>query len=153
MEIDHSLDEDKEFVDNDDDDVDWGGDANDDDNWDEDPNNDDDNWGDDPNDPDDWDPTEEEQKHPEPMVPMRRQVSAVTEMSPEDIDKAVQHKVDVLADELSLEKRKCLLLLRKYKWNANKIIDVYFTDPEKILVGAGVCIEPKKQCHHRTKQE
>jgi len=65
-------------------------------------------------------------------------------MSADDIDRAVASKVQNLAEELSLEERKCLLLLRKYKWNSNKIIDVYFNEPEKILVGAGVCIEPKK---------
>ena len=42
-----------------------------------------------------------------------------------------------------MEERKCLLLLRRYKWNSTKIIDVYFTEPEKILVGAGVCIDKK----------
>jgi len=76
---------------------------------------------------------------------LEKQMSLVSALSPEDIDKAVQDKVKALADELSLEENKCLLLLRKYKWNAVKIIDVYFTDPDKILVEAGVCIEPKKR--------
>mmetsp|Transcript_1685 Transcript_1685/g.3319 ORF Transcript_1685/g.3319 Transcript_1685/m.3319 type:complete len:536 (-) Transcript_1685:2796-4403(-) len=75
--------------------------------------------------------------------PLTRQISAVNALSAEDIDIAVQEKVKVLAEELSLEERKCLLLLRKYKWNAALINDVYFNDPDKILVEAGVCVAPK----------
>ena len=74
---------------------------------------------------------------------MVKQISAITPLSSEDIDIAVDKKVKQLAEELSLEERKCLLLLRRYKWNATKIIDVYFTEPDKILVGAGVCIDKK----------
>lgn len=86
---------------------------------------------------DDWN---EQLMLPE-LVPQRS--SVVLDMSTDDIHKAIQSKVSALAEELNLGERKCLLLLRKYKWDTSKIIDVYFTDPEKILVGAGVCITPK----------
>jgi len=79
-----------------------------------------------------------------PKPSIERQATAIIEMTQEDIDDAVLQKVRALAEELSLEERKCLLLLRRYKWNATKIIDVYFTKPDDILVGAGVCIDPKK---------
>eukprot|EP01083_Nonionella_stella_P209080 758194_1 len=75
---------------------------------------------------------------------LSKQISSIVALSPEDIDRSVIIKVNQLSEELSLDKTKCLLLLRRYKWNITKIIDVYFTDSDKILIGAGVCINPKK---------
>ncbi|ETO33467.1 hypothetical protein RFI_03643 [Reticulomyxa filosa] len=37
----------------------------------------------------------------------------------------------------------CLLLLRKFKWSITQVMDVYFTDPTKIQLEAGICLEPK----------
>ena len=65
------------------------------------------------------------------------------DVSPEDIEKAVNAKVDELGEELELEKRKCLLLLRRYKWNSAKIIDEFFTEKQtEMFVSAGICIDP-----------
>merc|ERR1719384_51049 len=110
--------------------------------------NDEDGWDDeDKNDDNDWGDVVEETDQAIIGInkpDLQKQISAVHALSPEDIDVSVESKVKALAEELSLEPRKCLLLLRRYKWNATKIIDVYFTDSDKILVGAGVCIDPKQ---------
>jgi len=87
---------------------------------------------------------------------MTRQQSAVVPMSPEDIEKAMQEKVDALHEELDFEKRKCLLLLRKYKWNSGKIIDVYFGGTEKqeeILLGAGICLDKHKDAINESNKD
>jgi len=104
-----------------------------------------DGWGDGDEDGD-WgdlkDPGDQQMPINSDLPSITRQQSAVIPMSPEDIEKAVQAKVDALSEELELEKRKCLLLLRRYKWNSAKIIDVYFTDKqEEILLGAGICLD------------
>ena len=34
------------------------------------------------------------------------------------------------------------MLLRRYKWNIKKIFEVYFNDSNKVLIDAGICINP-----------
>ena len=112
---------------------------------------DDDGWGDDKDD-DGWGGlvTEDQTIEQAPREEMKRQVSVIKALTSDDITDAVNEKVNILFDSLAdddtvdITKRECLLLLRRYKWNPQKIMDVYFTDKNKILVGAGVCIDKKK---------
>ena len=109
----------------------------------------DDEWNENDDNDDDWGDTEiVNETDPysigfDEKTEKKRQASAIIAVSPEDIDASMDRKVQQLADELSLPPKTCLLLLRRYKWNVSKIIEVYFVDSDKILLGAGVCIHPE----------
>lgn len=146
MDIDNGEFEDGDFEDNEDGDFEDG----DFDDGDFDDGGDDDGWGDEDDDKNNgWGDEDLVENDNQDLLTFNKpalikQISAITPLTQQDIDDAVNKKVKQLAEELSLEERKCLLLLRRYKWNTTKIIDVYFTEPDKILVGAGVCIDKKE---------
>ena len=50
-----------------------------------------------------------------------------------DMEKMINNAQDLTC----LEKGDCILLLRSFKWNVNKMNDVYYDDPERYLSKAG----------------
>ena len=99
----------------------------------------DDNWGDDGD--GDWDGDEvvEEGTIPisvnQPDILIKQQ--SVCELDEAKIMDAQDTYIENLSEELNLDKKKCLLLLRKFKWNSDRIIEQYFDNPKKILYDAG----------------
>eukprot|EP01084_Bolivina_argentea_P235687 396516_1 len=137
------------------------------DDFDEDDFNDDDEWGDDDNnnnnngdgdeddyeddyeddDTDGWgDGIEKQDSIPEAEpLPMEKQISAVVKLSREDIKQHIDKKIKTLSETVELNDEKCLLLLRKHKWNEANIIELYFSNPEATQIDAGICINPLSQ--------
>jgi ariadne-1 len=105
----------------------------------------DENWGDGDGDDDDgWGAvisTDDPQISNAPII-FLKQMSQVTPLTIDEVDVAMNSKVGQISEQLDIVDDKSLLLLRRYKWNSNRINDVYFTNPEKILGEAGVCMDP-----------
>jgi len=104
-------------------------------------NDNDDGWNDNDNDQDNEITDEQEVKIKEDDLPSSPQ--QVKSLTISDLDKAIEKKVLQLKDELNLEEHKCLMLLRKYKWNVNKISEEYFTNSQIVLKDSGVCLSPR----------
>eukprot|EP01083_Nonionella_stella_P084254 233181_1 len=78
--------------------------------------------------------------------PPHKQLSlSPTALSFEVIQQQIDNKLSSLAEQLDLDKKQCLLLLRHHKWNSTKILELYFNanQTQNILMDAGVCIDPK----------
>eukprot|EP01084_Bolivina_argentea_P025889 48144_1 len=80
----------------------------------------------------------------------QKQMNTIKSYSAKEIDSIINNKIKLLSDELSLESETCLLLLRRYKWNMNKVMDIYFTNTNKILINSGVCIHKKQNSINST---
>lgn len=100
----------------------------------------DDGWGD-PDEP--LDTMEQKIDTLDPNAPdmMRSQTVAVA-LTDEKIDEEIDKKVNQIIEELDLERHECLLLLRLFNWNSEKIIESYFNNTENVRKDAGICINP-----------
>jgi ariadne-1 len=113
---------------------------------------DDDGWGDDDGFDDDvpagegWDDDEEMLLDPaggamyiESAPPLHRSRTQMRSLGGDDIDDAIALRITQLKESIELDEDKCLLLLRKFKWNVAKVIEAYFVDPAKVQKDAGIC--------------
>ncbi|ETO20862.1 hypothetical protein RFI_16347, partial [Reticulomyxa filosa] len=69
---------------------------------------------------------------------------AVVALTKNEIDAAIGKRVQQLKDQIELDENDCLLLLRKWKWSVAQVMDVYFTNSDKIRSEAGICLNLQK---------
>lgn len=56
----------------------------------------------------------------------------------EDVHKVIEKKVEKIQELTKLEKDHCLLLLKYFKWNIEKLESDYFSDTQLYLIKSGV---------------
>eukprot|EP01083_Nonionella_stella_P298562 1013343_1 len=63
-------------------------------------------------------------------TPINKTMSFIMKpLTSSDIKQVIDNKLISLSEQLNLNKNKCLLLLRCYKWNSTKLSESYYDNP------------------------